>query len=267
IGMALVSPQGSWLRVNRSLCDLLGYSEQELLNSNFQGVTHADDLGSDLANLYRLMQGETPNCQVEKRYVHRLGQIVWALSRVSLVGDSDQQPVHFIFQIQDITERKRAEAALQSLSLVDELTGLYNRRGFLAVSEQSLAEIRLNDKVPVIVYADLDGLKEINDSLGHHEGDRALATAAEILKESFRSSGVVARIGGDEFVVLAGVAPDESPESLSMRLQENFDASNALRTRPYNLSLSVGIAHFEDEKNHTIEELMAQADQAMYEDK
>ncbi|MGZ8844803.1 MAG: GGDEF domain-containing protein, partial [Pyrinomonadaceae bacterium] len=267
IGMALVSPQGSWLRVNRSLCELLGYSEQELLNSNFQAVTHADDLGHDLANLYRLMQGETPNCQVEKRYVHRLGQIVWALSSVSLVRDSDNKPVHFIFQIQDITERKRAEAALQSLSLVDELTGLYNRRGFLAVSEQSLSEIRLNDKIPAIVYADLDGLKEINDSLGHHEGDRALAKAAEILKESFRSSDIVARIGGDEFVVLAAVGADESPESLSMRLQDNFDASNALRNRPYNLAVSVGIAHFDDEQNHSIEELMAQADRAMYEDK
>jgi len=267
IGMALVSPQGAWLRVNRSLCDLLGYNEVELLNSNFQAVTHADDLGNDLANLYRLMQGETPTCQVEKRYVHRLGQIVWALSSVSLVRDSDDQPVHFIFQIQDITERKRAEAALQSLSLVDELTGLYNRRGFLAVSEQSLAEIRLNGKVPTIVYADLDGLKEINDSLGHHEGDRALAKAGEILKESFRNTDIVARIGGDEFVVLAALAPDESPETLSLRLQENFDASNALKSRPYNLGLSVGIAHFSDEQNHSLEELMTQADHAMYEDK
>jgi diguanylate cyclase (GGDEF)-like protein/PAS domain S-box-containing protein len=267
IGMALVSPQGGWLRVNRSLCDLLGYTERELLNSNFQAVTHADDLGGDLANLYRLMQGETPNCQVEKRYVHRQGQIVWALSSVSLLRDSDQKPKHFIFQIQDITERKRAEAALQSLSLVDELTGLYNRRGFLAVSEQSLAEIRLNDKIPAIVYADLDGLKEINDSLGHHEGDRALARAAEILKDSFRSSDIVARIGGDEFVVLAALTHDESAESLSQRLQENFDASNATRARPYNLALSVGIAHCDDKQNHSIEELMAQADRAMYDDK
>jgi diguanylate cyclase (GGDEF)-like protein/PAS domain S-box-containing protein len=267
IGMALVSPQGGWLRVNRSLCDLIGYTEQELLNSNFQAVTHADDLGSDLANLYRLMQAETSNCQLEKRYVHRQGQIVWALSSVSLVRDSDQRPVHFIFQIQDITERKRAEAALQSLSLVDELTGLYNRRGFLAVSEQRLTEIRLNEKIPAIVYADLDGLKEINDSLGHHEGDRALARAAEILKNSFRSSDIVARIGGDEFVVLAALAPDESAESLSERLQENFDASNASKIRPYNLALSVGIAHFDDQQNHSIEDLMAQADRAMYEDK
>jgi PAS domain S-box-containing protein len=207
IGMALVSPQGAWLRVNRSLCELVGYSEQELLDSNFQALTHADDLGNDLANLYRLMQGETPTCQVEKRYVHRQGQIVWALNSVSMLRDSDNNPAHFIFQIQDITERKRAEAALQSLSLVDELTGLYNRRGFLAVTEQHLAAIRRSERVPVILYADLDGLKVINDSLGHREGDRALVKAAEIFREIFRTSDIVARFGGDEFVVLAAISP------------------------------------------------------------
>jgi len=267
IGMALVSPQGAWLRVNRSLCNLIGYTEQELLHSNFQAVTHADDLGHDLANLYRLMQGETPTCQVEKRYVHRQGQIVWALNSVSLVRDADDNPAHFIFQIQDITERKRAEAALHSLSLVDELTGLYNRRGFLAVTDQHLAEIRRNDKTPVILYADLDGLKEINDSLGHNEGDRALAKSAEMLKETFRNSDIVARLGGDEFVVLAAIGPDEEAESLTERLQENFSAVNKLGNRPYNLSLSVGIALFDDESTHSIEDLLAKADRAMYEDK
>jgi diguanylate cyclase (GGDEF)-like protein/PAS domain S-box-containing protein len=264
IGMALVSPQGAWLRVNRSLCDLVGYSEQELLKSNFQAVTHADDLGNDLANLYRLMQGETPTCQVEKRYVHQAGQIVWTLNSVSLARNGDDQPGHFIFQIQDITERKRAEAALQSLSLVDELTGLYNRRGFLAVTDQHLAAIRRNEKLPVILYADLDGFKEINDSFGHHEGDRALVKAAEIFKETFRNSDIVARLGGDEFVVLAAIAPDESAEAVTLRLQEKF---NTLRNRPYNLSVSVGLAHFDDEDNHSIEELMAEADRAMYAEK
>lgn len=267
IGMALVSPQGAWLRVNRSLCELVGYSERELLDSNFQAVTHADDLGNDLANLYRLMQGETPTSQVEKRYVHRLGQIVWALNSVSLVRDSDDNPVHYIFQIQDITERKRAEAALQSLSLVDELTGLYNRRGFLAITEQHVDSIRRNERVPVILYADLDGLKEINDSLGHHEGDRALVTAAELFKDTFRNSDIVARLGGDEFVVLAAIEPTEEPETLTRRLQEKFSASNKRRNRLYDLSISVGLAHFDDEENHSIEELMARADRAMYEDK
>jgi len=265
IGMALVSPQGAWLRVNHSLCDLLGYSEREMSDSNFQAVTHPDDIGNDLANLYRLLQSETPNSQVEKRYVHRDGEVVWALNSVSLVRAADENPAHFIFQIQDITERKRAEAALQSLSLIDELTGLYNRRGFLAVTEQHVDAIRRDNKVPIVVYADLDGLKEINDSYGHHEGDRALATAAQILKETFRSSDILARLGGDEFVALAAI-DEYDAESLTDRVQEQFRASNALRARPYNLSVSVGVANFDDDR-YSIEDLMAQADRAMYEEK
>jgi diguanylate cyclase (GGDEF)-like protein/PAS domain S-box-containing protein len=264
--MALVSPQGAWLRVNRSLCNLLGYTEREMLESNFQAVTHPEDIGNDLANLYRLLQSETPTSQVEKRYVHRDGEVVWALNSVSLVRDVDENAAHFIFQIQDITERKRAEAALQSLSLVDELTGLYNRRGFLAVTEQHVAAIRRDNKIPIVLYADLDGLKEINDSYGHHEGDRALATAAQLLKETCRSSDILARLGGDEFVALAAVDEDEGAESLTDRLQGQFEAHNALRARPYSLSVSVGIANFEDDR-YTIEDLMAQADRAMYEEK
>ena len=266
IGMALVSPQGTWLRVNHSLCNLLGYTEREMLDSNFQTVTHPDDIGNDLANLYRLLQSETPTSQVEKRYVHRDGEVVWALNSVSLVRDADENAAHFIFQIQDITERKRAEAALQSLSLVDELTGLYNRRGFLAVTEQHVAAIRRDNKIPIVLYADLDGLKGINDSYGHHEGDRALATAGQLLKETFRSSDVLARLGGDEFVALAAVEADEGAESLTDRLQEQFDTHNALSNCPYSLSVSVGVANFEDDR-YSIEELMAQADRAMYEEK
>jgi diguanylate cyclase (GGDEF)-like protein/PAS domain S-box-containing protein len=265
IGMALVSPQGVWLRVNRSLCDLVGYTEDELLASNFQTVTHADDLDNDLANLYRLMQGETLTCQVEKRYVHKSGQIAWALNNVSLVRDPDDAPVHFIFQIQDITERKRVEAALQSLSLVDELTGLYNRRGFMAVTEQHLAAIRRNKKVPVVLYADLDGLKRINDSLGHHEGDRALTKTAEILKDTFRTSDIVARLGGDEFVVLAAIGKEESADSLTARLQERFEIHNSKAKLPYQLSISVGVVHFDEETS--LEEVTARADRIMYEDK
>lgn len=267
IGMALVSPQGTWLRVNRSLCELVGYSEEELLRSDFQSVTHADDVGNDLANLYRLIQGETPTCQVEKRYVHKLGQIVWAMNSVSLVRDAEDNPAHFIFQIQDISERKRAEAALQSLSLVDELTGLYNRRGFLAVTEQYLESFQRSDNGLVVLYADLDGLKGINDSLGHLEGDRALVRTAEILKEAFRSSDIIARLGGDEFVLLASVAADESAALLTVRLQEKIDLANAQRNRPYDLSISIGVAHYDPDEACSIEELMERADRVMYEEK
>src|SRR5437867_1985048 len=267
IGMALVSPQGAWLRVNRSLCELVGYTEQELLASNFQAVTHEEDVRNDLANLYRLIQGEMPTCQVEKRYVHKDGEIVWALNSVSLIRDAENTPVHFIFQIQDITERKRAEAALQSMSVIDELTGLYNRRGFLAVADQHLAAIRRDEKTPIILYGDLDGLKKINDSLGHYEGDRALSKAAEIFKETFRSSDILARIGGDEFVVLAAVDPEETPDALVQRLRDNFQASNSGLNWAYDLSISVGLTHIDGRETRSMNELMARADRLMYQDK
>jgi diguanylate cyclase (GGDEF)-like protein/PAS domain S-box-containing protein len=267
IGMALVSPDGKWLRVNRSLCDIVGYSEAELLVSDFQAITHRDDLGNDLAEVYRMLAGEILISQLEKRYLHRLGHDVWVSSSASLVRDAQNHPLHFIFQIQDITERKRAETAIQTLSLADELTGLYNRRGFLAFCKQHLNALRRTNKGVVIVYADLDGLKAINDSFGHKEGDRALVKTAELLKENFRSSDVLGRLGGDEFIMLAAVDPDGGMEKLISRLERKFEGFNALKTCPYNLSISLGVAQLEPDGTQSLEDLMANADAAMYENK
>jgi diguanylate cyclase (GGDEF)-like protein/PAS domain S-box-containing protein len=267
IGMALVSPEGNWLRVNRSFCEIVGFSEAELLVSDFQAITHPDDLGNELAEMYRMTVGEILTSQVEKRYVHRFGHDVWVSSSFSLVRDTSNRPLHFIFQVQDITERKRAEAAIQTLSLADELTGLYNRRGFMAFCKQHLNTIRRTNKGIVIVYADLDGLKAINDSFGHKEGDRALVKTAELLKETFRSSDVLGRLGGDEFTILAAVEPDGGREKLLARLQEKFDSYNLLRVCPYDLSISVGVAQLDPEARESMEDLMAAADAAMYENK
>ena len=117
-----------------------------MLVSDFQSITHRDDLGNDLAEIYRMLSGEILTCQLEKRFIHKLGHDVWASSSASLVRDAQGEPLHFIFQIQDITERKRAEAAIQTLSLADELTGLYNRRGFLAFCEQHLNSLQRTNK-------------------------------------------------------------------------------------------------------------------------
>lgn len=267
IGMALVSPEGKWLRVNRSLCEIVGYSEAELLVSDFQAITHRDDLGRDLAEIYSMLAGEILTCQLEKRYLHNLGHEVCVSSSASLVRDTRGRPLHLIFQIQDITERKRAEAAIQTLSLADELTGLYNRRGFLAFGEQYLASLRRSSKGVVIVYSDLDGLKGINDSFGHKEGDRALMKAAELLKETFRTSDVLGRLGGDEFTVLAAVEPDGDVKSLMARLEKKFEDYNALQVCPYQLSISIGIAQLNPDGTQSMEDLLAHADSAMYENK
>jgi len=267
IGMALVSPTGNWLRVNRSLSDIVGYSESELLSSDFQAITHEDDLGNDLAQIYRMLSGELHTCQVEKRYLHKDGQEVWALTSISLVRDAQGAPLHFIFQIEDVTERKRAEGAIKTLSLVDELTGLYNRRGFLAFSEQHLISVQRANKSLMVVYADLDGLKQINDSFGHKEGDRALMKTAEILRETFRSSDVLGRLGGDEFTVFAAVEPEGGVETVLARLNDKFQKYNSQNPSPYRLSISVGLAFMHPDERHTVEELMAQADESMYQNK
>jgi PAS domain S-box-containing protein len=113
IGMALVALDGRWLQVNHSLCEIVGYSEQELLNTNFQAITHPEDLNSDLEHLQKILAGETRFYQKEKRYIHKQGHIVWGLLNVSLVQNTQGQPLHFVSQIQDITERKWSESALQ----------------------------------------------------------------------------------------------------------------------------------------------------------
>ncbi len=114
IGMALVSLDGRWLRVNNAVCEIVGYPEQELLTKTFQDITHPDDLDSDLQYVGQLLAGEIQSYQMEKRYVHKLGHEVWVLLSVSLVRDGEGNPLHFISQIQNITDRKRAEEALKA---------------------------------------------------------------------------------------------------------------------------------------------------------
>ncbi len=112
IGMALVATDGRWLQVNRALCRIVGYAEQELLATDFQSITHPDDLEADLALARQLLNGDIPSYQMEKRYIHKLGHVVWIQLTGSIVRDAKGAPLYFIAQIQDITERKRAEAAL-----------------------------------------------------------------------------------------------------------------------------------------------------------
>jgi len=114
--MALVAPDGKWLRVNRSICEITGYSESELLERSFQDITHPDDLALDLANVDKMLAGDIDSYQMEKRYYHKSGAIVWALLSVSLVRDEEGRPRFFIGQIQDITSRKESERQLGEAS-------------------------------------------------------------------------------------------------------------------------------------------------------
>ncbi len=168
---------------------------------------------------------------------------------------------------QQESKRQQMEEELRALLLVDELTGLYNRRGFLTLALQELKLAHRLKKRMILVFADLDDLKRINDTLGHPEGDRALIKTAGILKETFRESDIVARIGGDEFVVLAVENQENSALRVNTRLQEKIKAHNAKATSPLKLSVSVGIACYDPRSPCSIDELLARADNSMYERK
>ena len=123
-GMALVDADGRFLRVNRSLCEIVGYSQAELLGKTFQEITHPDDLEKDLDYVRRLLAGEIRIYQMEKRYFHKYGYVVWTLLSVSLMHHEEGKPLYFVSQIQDVSGRKNMEERLKRQALHDPLTGL-----------------------------------------------------------------------------------------------------------------------------------------------
>ena len=160
-----------------------------------------------------------------------------------------------------------AEEALKNLSLKDDLTGLYNRRGFFALAEQGLKNAQRMKTEMLLIFGDLDNLKGINDTLGHKEGDQALVDTSQILKETFRASDIIGRIGGDEFVILAINSFETSAEKLIQRLKQVLKDNHLQTKRRYTLSLSLGIAFFDPRNPCSIDALLAQADQLMYANK
>ena len=170
----------------------------------------------------------------------------------------------FILRFDKMMRDRKGEEALLALSLTDELTGLHNRRRFLVLAEQYLkVAVRAKNRL-LLFYLDMDGLKSINDRCGHNEGDQALIALASILKKTFRESDIIARIGGDEFVVLLESTDDEI---LITRLYENIREYNVKVPQDNELSLSVGAAGFDPEDPISIDELLSKADALMYAEK
>lgn len=164
-------------------------------------------------------------------------------------------------------ERHRMQVELRSLSLIDDLTGLYNRRGFLMLAHQQIKVANRTNKGFLIVFADVDSMKWINDALGHGEGDQAIIDAANLLKGIFRDSDIIARLGGDEFAVLVLDVSGNNVETLTTFLQNNLSSFNAKNDRLYKLSISLGTAYYDPESPISIDELLTQADTLMYEQK
>jgi diguanylate cyclase (GGDEF)-like protein/PAS domain S-box-containing protein len=268
IGIALVSPAGSWLKINHALCEILGYTEGEFLASDFHSMLFTEDLGNTLVKIHELLSGKIPSCQMEQRYIHKTGKTVWASWSVSTASDATSSRPNMIFQIQDITDKKLAEEKLQYEATHDALTGLPNRAFFMTRLEAALQKgLEMRDYKVSILFIDLDRFKVVNDSLGHLTGDRLLIGIADRLRDCLRPSDIVARLGGDEFTILVeGTHTPDEVIRIAERVKEKFAAPFDLSGQEVYSSASIGILH--NSENHQIPaDMMRDADTAMYQAK
>jgi diguanylate cyclase (GGDEF)-like protein/PAS domain S-box-containing protein len=264
IGMALVSLEGTFMKVNGATCELLGYPEPELLALTFQEITHPDDLEADLRQVQRLVAGEIERYSMPKRYYTKAGEEVWANLSVSLVRDDAGEPVHFISQIEDISDRKRLEAALQHLADHDPLTGLWNRRAFDQELKRELARCRRHGLEAALLLVDLNHFKHVNDTYGHSAGDELLRKIAAKLQARLRSTDSIARLGGDEFVIILPNTSLERATRVAAAVEDEVrTAGSHVGEQEAYVTASVGVAAL-NETTADARAVMADADRAMY---
>ncbi|HXW07545.1 MAG TPA: sensor domain-containing diguanylate cyclase [Vicinamibacterales bacterium] len=252
--------------VNRRFADLFGYSREEVLRlPSLYDLVAEDDRDLVREKLRQRIAGEITSIEYTIRGVRRDGQLLdLDIRSVRTVYDGGPAVMGTVI---DITAQRRLADALRTLTLVDDLTGVYNRRGFSVLAERHLLLARRRRCQLLLVFADVDDLKQINDTYGHAAGDRVLMDAAAVLRTTYRSADIIARLGGDEFTAFPLEADVESADALVARLHRSVEQHNALTDRPYVLSLSVGVARFDPERLQTIEQLLAEADGQMYQRK
>ena len=260
-GMAIIDHNGVCTYLNDAYAKIFDYADPErLIGASWEMFFFNEELARLKEQIMPAVwrdgswRGEAIGLKVNG------GAVPLEISISSVVGGGLVQVVR------DITERKKIEQTLRDSSLKDELTGLFNRRGLLKQAAPYFDFARRQKEKLLLLFIDLDGMKKINDDFGHNEGDNALINTAAILNRSFRSSDIIARLGGDEFTVLVTDLNADKEEAIA-RVNENLRNHNAGETRGHKLAFSIGVATLEPERMTCFEELLEQADQAMYEQK
>lgn len=256
IGIAVLSLDGTFEKVNQELCRITGYPEAELTALTFQDLTYPDDLDKDLTEAARLLRGEIASYQIDKRYYAKEGHIIWVRLSSAMVRDADGQPLNFIAHIEDISARKRDEQLLVRQATRDPLTGVFNRARFEEelARYRSLADRHEYQEDAALFMIDIDGLKRVNDKHGHIAGDDYLKTVAETIGRRLRLSDVFARIGGDEFAALLPHTSAEQARKLARTLVERV-RMNTVGT------VSIGISMVGPGR---LDGALERADEAMY---
>ncbi len=263
-GMWVVDESRTVLKANDTLLRMLGASRQEVVGRKCHEAFPCPRHGTPECSLTAIRaDGKCREGEVEMRPAGQPKEMACLLTAAPF-GVSDDASLSVIEDFRDVTRLKEMEEELRALSLVDGLTGLYNRRAFLTLAEQQRKLADRTQKGMRLVFVDMDQMKWINDTLGHDEGDQALKAVAEILRNSARASDIAARMGGDEFVMLVTESERDSAEAIEARLRKNLETWNEREGKRYDLSLSIGSEYYEPRSQRSIGELIHGADTSMY---
>ncbi|MFN3865299.1 MAG: putative bifunctional diguanylate cyclase/phosphodiesterase, partial [Demequina sp.] len=265
VGMALVDLEWRLMEVNRSFAEMMGSTVAALRGTPFSSLSHPHDLNAERDQLQRLYDGHQSQFTCEKRYVRADGNVVWAVLDVGLVRYAGGAPDHYVVQVRDSTDDRMRSELMAHRAMHDPLTGLANRTLLQDVLQQVLEQPDAHTRVGVIAV-DLDGFKGLNDRFGHAIGDNALVHVAGVLRTAAAGRGTVARIGGDEFVVVVQ-DPDCSKAlfEIAGAIHQGLKRPVQVKRHQITLHASVGIAMADDDTTvGGAPSLMSAADAAMY---
>ncbi|MFC7514632.1 EAL domain-containing protein [Herbaspirillum sp. GCM10030257] len=264
VGLAHVSPDGRWLMVNKKLCEIVGYTQNELLGMRFQDVTHPEDVGADWALARRMIAGEIDEKSREKRYRHKNGYYIWVNLTSSMVRSDDGNPKYYSTVVEDISRRKQIEEELLHLANHDALTSLPNRSLLLDRLSQALVFAERSEEQVAVMLIDLDRFKNINDSLGHDAGDKIIMEISRRLSASVRAGDTIARLGGDEFVIIRpDVVKDDAVAILAQQILEAVSRPLIVQGHEFYPTGSIGISMYPKDGSDG-QTLLMNADTAMY---
>jgi diguanylate cyclase (GGDEF)-like protein/PAS domain S-box-containing protein len=262
--IAILDENNRIIRINGQFTSMFGYTAEEAVGGNINDLIVPEELVEEGEALTAKVTGGE-NVRAESLRRHKDGHTTWvAIAATPFRVDDEPGKIYAMYH--DISARKRAEDELHALLLEDELTGLPNRRAFITLSEQALKLAMRMERDVLMIFIDVDHLKDINDTYGHLAGDRALIDTARVLHDSCREADIVARLGGDEFVALMTVDSDQTAEIICERIKARVERHNQETERAYPLSLSVGATRTRAEGT-MLADLLAQADSALYDQK
>lgn len=253
---------GTILSINQATAESLGYEPDDLILKSVRGLLKPDvqpEFDCYLERIKNYKSDEGVMLLATKNGARRVWQY-----RNLLYRPTGEAPF-IIGHAQDVTELYAVKKKLQEISIKDELTSLYNLRGFMTLGEQAVGIAQRDGKECGLIFIDIDGLKNVNDTLGHETGSQMIIDTAGILKAVFqRTTDITARLGGDEFTVLVTDAEGMDVETLENKIQNSLNAFNEENSRPYSIAVSVGATRFYPDGENTLEKAMKQADELMY---